>query len=121
MGDVFEDRGPARVDVEQLRETNRENNERRIQEIQEEEEERRSRSSSRRASQQDKNSMSNTNLSVPGSNNDGGRRSTESHGSSLHNRFFRKRSRSNVSASNNEDLEQGQTSAHRTASPDTRQ
>lgn len=121
MGDVFEDRGPARVDVEQLRETNRENNERRIQEVKEEEEERRSRSSSRRASQQGKNSMSNTNLSVPGSNNDGGRRSTESHGSSLHNRFFRKRSRSNVSASNNEDLEQGQTSAHRTASPDTRQ
>lgn len=122
MGDVFEDRAPARVDVEQLRETNRENNERRIQQIQEEEEDRRSRSSSRAASQQGKHSMSNTNLSVPGSNHDGGRRSTESHGSSLHNRFFRRRSRSNVS-SNKNDLEQGQgqSSAHMPASPEAKQ
>lgn len=116
MGDVFEDRS-ARFDIDAVRETNRENNERRIQEIQEEEEERRSRASSRTNSRRGGNNNSNTNLSVP-SNDDDGRRSTESHGSSLHNRFFRRRSRSNVTRSQEEDLETGQSSANgRTVSP----
>lgn len=112
MGDVFEDRS-TRFDLDAVRETNRENNERRIQEIREDEEERRSHTSSRTTSRRGGDN-SNTNLSVP-SNVDNGRRSTESHGSSLHNRFFRRRSRSNASRTQ-EDVESG-TAGVRTVSP----
>lgn len=117
LGDVFEDRQTnPRVDVDIVRETNRETAERRIQEIREEEEEeeserRRSESSkksSRRSGAGTPAGGSNTNLSVP-SHGDG-RPSNESNGnlsvsSSLHRRgFFRRKS---SASREQEDLEEG--------------
>lgn len=117
LGDVFEDRRTnPRVDVDIVRETNRETAERRIQEIREEEEEEESerrrsessRKSSRRGGAGTPAGGSNTNLSIP-SHGDG-RPSNESHGnlslsSSLHRRgFFRRKS---SASREQEDLEEG--------------
>lgn len=116
LGDVFEDRqANNRVDVDIIRETNRETAERRIQEIREEEEEE---ESERRRSESSKKSSrrgagtpaggSNSNLSVP--SHGGGRPSNESNGnlslsSSLHRRgFFRRKS---SASREQEDLEEG--------------
>lgn len=120
LGDVFEDRQTNnRVDVDIVRETNRETTERRIQEIREEEEEEeqeRRRSESSRKSSRRGGGGSNTNLSVPSHDGvGGGRPSNESHGnlsvsSSLHRRgFFRRKSNA---SREQEDLEEGRGYGH---------
>lgn len=107
MGDVFEDRGQPRFDVDVVRESNRETTER----IQEEEEERRTSASAssrgRRRTGSGAGGNSNINLSVASNNQ---LHPTESQGnnsvsSSLtRNRFFRRRSNASREA---EDLESG--------------
>jgi small-conductance mechanosensitive channel len=120
MGDVFEDRG-RHID-EVVRNANRENDQRRIQEEEEEEEEeRKSRASL---------SKTRSNLSAPVATGSDGRRSTESHGghsisSIAPNRFFRHRTRS-VVHEQQDMMEQGRSdigpalSQIRTVSPSSR-